>query len=60
MSETQRKFDAQISLVPELHLESKSSNTRKKMDKNSESMIKRKQFFDPKMIFEIIERIKDL
>jgi hypothetical protein len=60
MSETQRKFDAQISLVPELHLESKSSNTRKKILKNSESNIKRKQLFDAKMIFEIIERIKDL
>jgi hypothetical protein len=60
MTETQRKYDAQITLVPEMHLEPTTSSARKQKDEKSLSDIKRKQVFGPQLIFEIIERIKDL
>ncbi len=60
MTETKRKYEAQMILAPEMHLEPTASKTRKRIDKKSLPIKKRKQVFQTQMIFEIIERIKEL
>jgi hypothetical protein len=60
MSDTKRKYEAQMTTLPEIRLEPKPSNDRNLKEKASLSRTKRKQVFQPQMIYEIIERIKDL
>jgi len=60
MSEPKRKYDAQMTFVQEIRLETMDSNVGNQQKKEITSKNKRKQVFQPQMIFEIIERIKDL
>jgi hypothetical protein len=60
MSELKRKYDVQMTTLPEKRLGPKPSDGRNHKEKASLSKNKKKQVFQPQMIYEIIERIKDL
>ena len=60
MTETPRKFEAQIPSLPEMRLEPMAMNNRKQKGEKSITDIKKKQVFEPQVIFDLIKRIKDL
>ena len=60
MTETPRKYDAQTTILSEMRLEPTALNNRKQKGEKSFTDIKKKQVFEPQVIFDLIKRIKDL
>jgi hypothetical protein len=60
MNEPKRKFDSQINLIEEMEIEDVNERVGSSTDGEHPIKKPRKTNFKPQMIFEIIERIKEL